>query len=240
MTEFSTDARRPRQPAIRFDPRRSRGEADFERARRHSRLVRSLRFILPAIAVAAVVGFGAAAWSVFGDARLLFSLKGLSLDTRSLTIDRPHVSGFKGTAQAYDVEAESAVQDLSNPKIVRLNKIDANFSFAENASAKLAAKTGVYDSDNETLRLADGITVTTTNGYHVSLDDADVNMRTGSLVSRNPVVIDAPTGRITGNRLAVADRGKTIVLDNGVSVTYREAPPAAADGSGEDGAVGKP
>jgi lipopolysaccharide export system protein LptC len=240
MTELSTQARRSRQPAIRFDPRRNRGEADFERARKHSRLVRSLRFILPAIALAGVIGFGIAAWSVLGDARLLFSLKGLNLDTKSLTIDRPHVSGFKGTAQAYDVQAESAVQDLSNPKVVRLNKIDANFGFAENASAKLAAKTGVYDSGNEKLQLSEGITVVTTNGYHVTLDNADIDMKAGSLVSASPVVITAPTGRITGNHLTIGDRGKTIVLDNGVSVTYREAPPAAAAGTGESGAAGTP
>jgi lipopolysaccharide export system protein LptC len=224
MTDISSDTRRSRQPAIRFDPRRTRGEADFASARRHSRRVRTLRIALPIIAVLALAGFLYAARAVILDAGLFISLKGLNLDTKSLTIDAPHVSGFQGTAQAYEVRAESAVQDLTNPRVVTLNKIDAKFGMAGANSASVNATTGVYDGSKDSLQLSKGITVTTADGYKATLQDALVDLKAGSLVSTSPVQMKGPAGTVTGNRLTIVDRGKKIVLDNGVHVTYTEPP----------------
>jgi lipopolysaccharide export system protein LptC len=236
MTDISTEPPRGRQPAIRFDPRRARGEEDFARARKHSRLVRSLRLLLPAIAIIGVIAFLYAARSAIFGVDFLFSLKGLDLDTRSLTIDHPHVSGFKGTDQAYDVQAKSAVQDLTNPKVVTLHEIDADFGLGEDGTAKVAAKTGVYDGGQDTLHLSDGITVTTSQGYTVRLQDAAVDLRGGTLETDNPVHIAGPSGEARGNHLSVTDRGKRIVLDKGVSVTYTGSP--GAEGAEETRAGG--
>jgi lipopolysaccharide export system protein LptC len=241
MTDISTEPRRGRQPAIRFDPRRARGEEDFARARKHSRLVRSLRILLPAIAIVAVVGFLYAARSAIFGVDFLFSLKGLDLNTKSLTIDHPHVAGFKGTDQAYEVQAKNAVQDLSNPKVVTLHEIDANFGLGEDGTAKVIAKTGVYDGGKDSLHLSDGITVTTSTGYVVTLMDAAVDLHSGTLETDNPVHITGRFGSARGNHLAVTDRGKRIVLDKGVSVTYTESPAAdgtnAAPGGGTEAAA---
>ena len=162
----------PARRRIRVNAGGERGEAEFARAQRRTRLVGWLKIVLPAIAVLAVIGYFAAIKVInsFGD--IAVSMSGLNLDTKSLTIEKPKVSGFKGTAQSYDLSAERAVQDLTNPKKVTLEAISGRFGVQTSDSATMAAKSGIYDTDSETLILKDGISVHTTKGYEVHLTEA--------------------------------------------------------------------
>lgn len=235
MSDMSLESR-PRRRQFRYDPAKIRGEEVYGAARRHSGLVRWLKIVLPALAGTAVLAFVLAIRIVTSDIGDLFSLAGVSVDTKSLVMEKPHLSGFKGTEHSYEVHAERAVQDLSNPKVVRLEEIAAEFGLSDDVKVSLGAKAGTFDGDHQTLALSDGITVSSTNGYKAKLEAATVDFGKGNLVSDRPVEIRGAEGLIRSRKLSIRDRGKSIVFSGGVSVTYmppktsEEAAPAASSG----------
>ncbi|MEO8666897.1 MAG: LPS export ABC transporter periplasmic protein LptC [Bauldia sp.] len=222
MTELTSDLRPPSRRTIKVYA--ARGEVEYERARSRSRLVRWLKLILPGVAILGIVGFV----TVY---KLMprfdgFSMSGLNLDTKSLTIDKPRFSGFKGTAQSYEIAAARAIQDLANPNVVRLEEIAGTFGVNADGTATLAAKAGVYDSTRQSLILKDGVSVKTTDGVTISLGEAAVDFEKKTLVSETPVVITNAEGELHASGVTMQDGGGTIRFKN-VSITYA---PKAGDG----------
>ncbi len=220
MSDVSLEARQPRRRQFRYDPSKLRGEEVFRDARRHTGLVRWLKIILPALAGAGIVAFLVAIKIVTSDVAELFTLAGITVDTKSLIMEKPHLSGFKGTEHSYEVVAERAVQDLANPKVVRLEKIDAEFGLTSAIRVSLDATTGVFDGDKETLELSDGIAVSSTDGYAAKLEVAMIDLRAGTLLSEGPVEISSSEGLIRSRALSISDRGKKIAFTGGVSLTF--------------------
>ena len=106
---------------IRFDPTQERGTISYDRAARHSRRVRLLKIGLPTVAVLSIVGFFVVlSWDSGGDGLPALTLSGINIESRQITMDKPHISGFDGTKRAYEVHAEKATQELGNAKIVTL------------------------------------------------------------------------------------------------------------------------
>lgn len=214
----------PQRRQFRYDPSKVRGEEVYSKARRHTGVVRWLKIILPALAGTAVLAFVLAIKIVTGDIVELFDIAGVTIDTKSLVMEKPHLSGFKGTEHSYEVVAERAVQDLANPKVVRLEKIDAEFGLTSDVKVSLDAEAGVFDGDKETLVLSDGINVSSTNGYAARLEAAAVDFESGQMSSDTPVEIRLTEGLIRARAMRVEDRGKKIIFSGGVSVTL--VPPA--------------
>ena len=215
---------------IRFDPTKERGAVFYDKAARHSRHVRLLKFGLPALALLSVSGFFVvmALNRGGGDGLPALTLSSINLDTREITMDKPHISGFEGTKQAYEVNAAKAVQALGNPKVVDLETIDARFAVADDVRAHLLAKTGVYDANTQKLTLDGGIDITTTNGYTGRLEHADIDIEKGTVFSDTGVDLGGKEGRITADSIEVLDRGKHIFFRGNVKVRY--APPEEEGG----------
>ncbi len=215
---------------IRFDPTKERGAVYYDKAARHSRHVRLLKFGLPALALLSVSGFFLvmALNRGGGDGLPALTLSSINLDTREITMDKPHISGFEGTRQAYEVTAATAVQALGNPKVVNLETIDARFAVADDVRAHLLAKAGVYDADTQKLTLDGGIDITTTNGYTGRLEHADIDIEKGTVFSDSGVDLGGKEGRITADSIEVLDRGKHIFFRGNVKVRY--APPEEEGG----------
>jgi lipopolysaccharide export system protein LptC len=183
--------------------------------------VRLLKFGLPALAVLSVAGFFVVmAINRGGDGLPALTLSGINLHTREITMDKPHISGFDGTKQSYEVNAAKAVQALGNPKVVNLETIDANFAVADDVRARVVAKAGVYDADTQKLKLDGGIEITTTNGYTGRLDHADVEIEKGTVFSDTGVDLAGKEGRITADGIEVLDHGKHIVFRGNVKVHF--------------------
>jgi lipopolysaccharide export system protein LptC len=231
MSDVSLEAREPRRRHFRYDPSKLRGEEVYRDARRHTGLVRWLKIILPALAGAGVVAFFVAIKTMTSDIADLFTLASIAVDSKNLIMEKPHLSGFKGTEHSYEVHAERAVQDLTNPKVVRLEMIDAEFGLTSEVRVSLDATAGVFDGDKETLELSEGITVSSTDGYAAKLEMAMVDLRAGTLVSEGAIEISSTDGLVRSRALSISDRGKKIAFTGGVSMTF--VPPEVPEASGE-------
>lgn len=238
MTDYEyeavEEAEAPAPKRRRFDPTRERGAEFFVRAHRHSRLVRSLKFILPTIAIAGVAGFFIvmeSGGSIDGGAAVI-SLSGINVESKSLVMQNPNISGFQGTKHSYEVVAAEAVQDLRNPKVATLNKLTATFKVGGGETAVVNATTGVMDSETKILVLSKGITMKTSNGYTARFEDARINMDKGDLSSDKPIEISAAAGTIKANGIEVTDRGAHVKFLNGVTVNYIPGQLPAGDDKG--------
>jgi lipopolysaccharide export system protein LptC len=232
MTDFTEAPPQPRR--VRFDPTRGRGnDANvYKRAFRHSQRVRWLKFALPVIAVVAVASFVYVMRFASSEGGAVISLSGVNVEEKSLVMKQPHISGFEGTRRAYEVKAVRAVQDLNNPKVVTLEKIDASFGMGGDVTAAMVATTGVFDTGGNMLTLKDGITLKTSDGTQARLADARIDVKNGGLVSRSPVEISMTEGTIRANAVEIKDRGRRILFSNGVSVSFIP-PDDEAAGAGE-------
>jgi lipopolysaccharide export system protein LptC len=224
MTEQSTDGDDAPRRVMRFDPTPAARDNVYGVAERHSRRVERLKIALPVLAVLGIVGFFAyptvATWLSKEPAATAVSLDGINTETKSMIMSKPHISGFDGTQQAYVVDAEKAVQDVDNPKMVTLTHISGSIGTGDGGNAKVDAGTGVFDTDAKKLQLKDGITIATTSGYNLSLQEALIDMASGALQSNHPVDITATNGRLRANTMTVTNRGKTIAFKNGVSLYW--------------------
>jgi lipopolysaccharide export system protein LptC len=194
------------------DPRR-------ERARRaasgHSRAVRRLRWLLPAAALVIVAGFAGA--MVAPSLMPGIDLGDVGVSTEGLVMANPKLSGHDGD-RSYDITAERAVQSLTNPKLIELDGIDARISLPNEAWVVLKAKHGQYDSEVERLKLSEGITVESSDGEEATFTTADIDLKTGLVVSDSPLTIDGPRGKITAGSAEATGDGTGIVFKNRVKV----------------------
>jgi lipopolysaccharide export system protein LptC len=220
--QYADDRRRgePRAPRIRYNPPNERDPDAFAKATRHSSLVRSLKFVLPTIAILAIVVFWATARVTPGDLASLVSVASIDPKSNSVVMDKPHLSGFEGTRRAYEVKADSALQSLNDPKIVTFKTITGRFGLEDAGIATVNAAIGVYDGNKNTLVLKDGIDLKTTNGYSGRFIEAAIDFGAGTLTSQTPLEFSTADGTIHANAVNITGNGKHVLFSNGVSVTY--------------------
>ena len=229
MSDFVTTARRPNRHEGRIETAAASDERRFRAARRHSGFVRVLRILLPVIVVGAVGGFFSIAY--LGSVSMPgLTFKGIDFKSNSLVMESPHVSGFNGSSQSYELSADRAVQNLKNPEVVTLEGIDARLGAETGDTAKLDAGRGIYDSKAETLSLRDKIIVKTSTGYEAEFNRADVDLKKGTLQASEPVELRSADGTIRGNQVEIVEGGKRIIFKNGVSMTLNSMPPTTGDG----------
>lgn len=210
----------PRAPRIRYNPPKERDPDAYRKATRHSALVRNLKFILPTLAILAIVAFWATARVIPGDLASLVAVATIDPKSNSVVMDKPHISGFESTRRAYEVKAESALQSLDDPKVVTFKTITGRFGLEDAGVATVNAGIGVYNGNNNTLVLKDGIDLKTDNGYAGTFSEAAIDLGKGTLTSSSPLELSSADGRIHANAVSISSNGKHILFTNGVSVTY--------------------
>ncbi len=199
-------------------PANMRGVADFNRARRHSRLVFLMKAVLPVLATTLVgvfVMLVLTAQLPVADV----SIDKVSLSEGRLVMEQPKMAGFDRNSRPYDVQAVQAIQDLAQPGKVLLNKIDAKIPFDATSFADIGAMSGVYDTKSEKLFLDENVTITGARGMDVHLKDADIDINSGSLASEKPVTVNSENTNISADSIRVEKGGDRILFNQRVKMT---------------------
>lgn len=193
----------------------------FRSARRHSRIVRILRVLIPVgVAIAVVAVFLV---TYFNPSRMLQSLPvnldNLVVSGTKITMEKPRLSGFTKDQRAYEFTAEAAAQDLTKPDIVELRNIRAKVDMEDKSTMEMTALTGVYDTKKEILTLQTEIFLFSNNGYKGHLTEAIVDVRKGNVISEKPVELEMLQGILNAKRLEIIESGDVIRFENGVNMT---------------------
>ncbi|MFG1403472.1 LPS export ABC transporter periplasmic protein LptC [Xanthobacter sediminis] len=196
---------------------------DFVRAQRHSARVRWIRRLLPLSVAAAVVVIGAGALvnSLQVKIELPFEIGRLSLSGSRLTMELPKLSGFTDDNRGYSVTAKTATQDITQPDVIDLTDINARLEMADNGWATVQAHKGSLDTKKQFIVLDDGVELAMKGGYGGHLQNADVDVKAGTITSQKPVVFTYLDGKLVADSLKVTDRGQKALFVGNVQLDFR-------------------
>ncbi len=196
-------------------------DGTYSVAMRHSSRVRFMRKAIPVTCIAAVVG--PIAWGVVAPfARSVADVKvgPISVSGTKVTMESPKLSGFKKDNKAYEVTALQAIQDLKQPSVVELNKLTARMEQDDKKFARLTSDWGKLDQTTDRLDLKGNVKVRTDNGYEADMLSARVSVKSGDVISTEPVTVRSQTGTISADRIEVRDNGKHAIFEGRVRSVF--------------------
>jgi lipopolysaccharide export system protein LptC len=227
--------------SVPADGRRdARRQAAFKAARRHTLLVRLLRKAIPVTAVVAVVVLVVTPFlnPLRGVAHV--SMGAVGIANGKVKMETPRLGGYRKDNRPYEVLAESAYQDIRNPTQVELNRLTARLQMEREGWVDVTAKSGLYDTQSEKLKLVDDVHVHTETGYDISMRTADIDFKGGTVVSKEPVKVSLGTTTVDADTLDVKDNGQLIVFQGRVRAFIQNAPAKMLAGPEREGSTPAP
>ena len=200
----------------------SRADTDraYQAAIRHSRHVRVLRVVLTGGIAALLLGLTAANYlPSVGEIRIPGAIGNLVIKGTKITMQQPKLTGYTSDARPYEFTANAAAQDINKPDMVELQKLHARLQMEDKSTVEMTAPTGTFDMKANKLFLDEDIALASTTGYAARLNDAVVDMKSGSVTSTKPVWVKLLNGFLNARRMEISERGSVIRFDGGVSMT---------------------
>lgn len=200
-------------------------ERVFRAARRHSRLVRVMRFAIPVLVVG-VLGFEVLITYVnpagmFG--KLPVDIGNLVVSGSKITMEHPRLSGFTHDGRPYEMTAFAARQDLTKPDLVELQRIRATVQMEDGSQMQIDAANGLYNVKSERLELDKDI-VLLGKDFEGRLSQATVDAHTGHIVSDKPVNLKMLQGTLDANHMEIVDSGELVRFTKGVNMNLKLPP----------------
>jgi len=193
---------------------------EYKKAVRHSSKVKFWKIALPVIGILVILGIsGALIFNAYDTP--VAGIQSISVDDGNLIMENPQLNGIDKNKRPYNLTADRAIQDVSNPTRVELEKIFAELPMDEEHSARIKAGNGVYDAELKTLVLTKKVHVETSNGLRLDLDDADIDIDKGTMKTTGPVTATSPQADISANNVAVEDNGNRVMFKGKVRMTLR-------------------
>jgi len=200
MTAFDTS------PPL-SEPRR----VDFERWRRRSRLIRTLRVVLPATIVLIFLGLvGSVAWSTF-NAQPRASRGG----EEPIRLVQPRFVGRDDKGRPYVLTADSAVRDRLDYQRVMLKKPNLVLDEGGPDEMRINGADGIFHEQNGKLELMNGVNLADAkNAFQTTASLFDT--KTGEVVGSAPIQGAGGLGEITAKSYGVYGKGDRMVFKGGV------------------------
>jgi lipopolysaccharide export system protein LptC len=200
-------------------PEHLRDHPAFRQAAAHSRRVRFWRRTIPLLAVATMAFL--AARTITGFLAIPdVADDSVGLQGRKIVMEKPRLSGFKRDGRSYELNAATATQDIKTPNVVALDALKARLQTGNEGWADLAGARGVYDSKGEKLEVDGGVSVRTETGMDARLKDAQIDFRSGMIVTDKPVEVKTNQGDVNADRMQVHENGRKLVFEGRVRSVF--------------------
>lgn len=218
-----------------FAASRPDNHAVFLRARRHSRIVRTLRVAIPAGGVVVLAAIWLVSWldPIRILARLPTASGNLVISGSKITMEAPKLAGFTKDARGYELSASAAAQDITNPDVVELREIRAKIESKDKSWINLTAVDGVYNRKSGILKLATDVLLSSST-YEVSLDEALVDTTSNNVTSDKPVQVKMLQGVLNAKKLEVQSGGDVVRFLGDVKMTLTNVPDISTRRSGSN------
>jgi lipopolysaccharide export system protein LptC len=190
----------------------------FAAARRHSRLVRFLRTMLPLTAVGIMIYYGATLALHLETSIGRLKVGGVTVTADDLIMKDPSYFGVTKDGGRYEVRAKRAIVGLNQNAPIKLVDIGGDLVQANKVTTKLKAKHGLFDNTKGELELFDGIDIEGSNGLAAKLSRAMVYQKEGKIVSKHPVTATTPTGSVRASAMTVDNKSHAAQFRGDVAV----------------------
>jgi len=185
----------------------------------YSRFVRMLKIMLPLTAFAIVAATMLFVLLYDADDSLTLSFTSVEQVENDLRMVNPRFSGVDAESRPFLVTASSALQDVSDPRSIMLETLQADIAFSESSWASLSAASGHLNSETETLMLEGNISVFTDAGYEFHTASALVQLDQQRVVSEVEVTGQGPLGTLRADGFVADQAGGRIRFEGNVRMT---------------------
>lgn len=170
-------------------------------SRAYSNLIRSLRYILPLVAL--VLTVIVVTWDEAG--RRVEPVKREDVLPQSDTIQnellKPVFNSVDAKNQPFSVTADRAVQGRNNPDIVQLENPVASLSMNDGEKIEGDAASGLYEQKSRKLNLEGNVHLRHSNGYVLKTEELRVDIEAQRAYSGRDVRVEGPAGTIDAKGL---------------------------------------
>lgn len=146
-------------------------------------------------------------------------------DQRSLTdglrMVSPSFSGRTEDDEPYTVTADWALPDGPRPTRITLYRITATIVTSDGRETVMTAERGVFFPERERLRLTEGVSARTSDGYVMKTPNVDIDLDTRSLATAEPLEATGPRGSIRADTVLASEaEGRTVLFRGNVRVVF--------------------
>jgi len=225
-TAISSGEKKASETLGLWEPKRT---LTLEAARKHSRRIKSLRWLL--MAISAGLGVYLAYEFAKGNSPGNFPKDN---PTESVKMIGPRYSGRTDDGQPYYLTAIDATRTLANRNEVTLKSPVLEFIREAGApSSFVVAEKGIYDDVKKILNLEFSVDLTTDDGNTCITNQAKIYAREKRIEGQNRIECLGNFGEANGNAFEIKDNYKTFVFKNGMDALIQRNIANAVATSGE-------
>ncbi len=131
-------------------------------------------------------------------------------------MESPHLSGYTPDRRPYELWANTATQDLTDPDHLDLKTLRAKFLMEDRTTVTLDARNGLFDTKEQLLELRKDILLQSSTGYEARLTRAFVDMGKGTVTSDEHVDVKLLNGTLTADKLRITGGGEVVRFEGNV------------------------
>jgi lipopolysaccharide export system protein LptC len=196
----------------------------FRAAVRHSTRVRTLRILLPLVAVGLtglyLLPTRIAVQTKFGEA----SIKALKSTGEGSVMLQPRIKGVHEKHGKYDIRMKSASRSEKRPDLIKLNTINAKLIAKDGKTTTLKAPSGIFHNKREELTFDNGAVIGGDAGFSGKLKSATASMADHVLISPEPVELAFHGNTVRAEGLTYYTSEGRAVFTGNVRVHLERAP----------------
>lgn len=180
-----------------------------------------MRFTLPAIAI--IFAISALSWPFLQQQEVSFTLsrEEVAKSDGVVLMQNLVYVGTLDNMQVFRLEAEEGLQDSPAAPRIKLTSIKASMELPEGVRVSFQAGQGIYETKEEILSIAETVTLTTTNGYQLSMNGAVVNIKEQTAVGKGPIIGVTPVGSLTAGRVEISADDQEATFSGGVALRIK-------------------
>jgi lipopolysaccharide export system protein LptC len=189
------------------EPRR----ADFERWRRRSRVIRTLRLVLPAVIALIFAGLvGSVAWSTFNA-----QPRAARAGDEPIRLVNPRFIGRDDKGRSFVLTADSAIRDRLDYQRVILKKPALVLDEKGPDEMRINGADGIFHEQSGKLELSNGVRMADSkNAFDTAASLFDT--KTGEVVGSGPIQGAGGLGEIRAESYGVYGKGERMIFKGGV------------------------
>lgn len=188
-------------------------------ALRYTQFVGVMKRALPTAAFAVVAAVLAFFFVARQPNKVAMTYERLDAIKNDLTMVKPHLTGTDAKGNPFTVTADTAVQDIKNPKRAKLKHVEADLALDQNGWLNVNAATGLVDMLAGSLKLDGGIDVYSDSGYSFHSEAAWLDLKKWIVWGDNPVTGQGPMGTVKADRFHYDRGAHQLTLEGEVHMT---------------------
>jgi lipopolysaccharide export system protein LptC len=194
-------------PETLAEPRR----ADFERWRRRSRLIRTLRVVLPSLIALIFAGLiGSVAWSTFNA-----QPRAAKVGDEPIRLMNPRFIGRDDKGRSFVLTADSAIRDRLDYQRVILKRPALVLDENGPDEMRINGADGIFHEQSGKLELSNGVHMADAkNAFDTAASLFDT--KTGEVIGSGPIQGAGGLGEIRAESYGVYGKGERMVFKGGV------------------------